>query len=77
MDKVAYIFPGQGSQQVGMGSDIYRQFPSARAVFDQADRNLGFPLSQLCFEGPENELRKTINAQPALVTAGRPCACSC
>jgi [acyl-carrier-protein] S-malonyltransferase len=73
MDKVAYIFPGQGSQQVGMGSDIYRQFPSARAVFDQADQSLGFPLSQLCFEGPENELRKTVNAQPALATVSYAC----
>ena len=66
--KVAYVFPGQGSQQVGMGRDVFDRFDSANAVFDQADQILGFPLSRLCFEGPEDELRQTINAQPALVT---------
>lgn len=67
--KVAYVFPGQGSQWVGMGRDLYDNFSSARAIFDQADEVLGFPLSRLCFEGPEDDLRLTINAQPALVTA--------
>lgn len=66
--KTAYVFPGQGSQYVGMGLDLYQSFPSARAVFDEADKILGFPLSKLCFEGPEEALRQTINAQPALVT---------
>ncbi len=71
--KVAYVFPGQGSQQVGMGHDLYDNFDSARAVFDQADEALGFPLSQLCFKGPEDELRQTINAQPAIVTVSFAC----
>ncbi len=67
-EKAAYIFPGQGAQSVGMGHDIYDAFKSARSVFDQADKVLDFPLTRLCFEGPEEELRLTINAQPALVT---------
>ena len=71
--KTAYVFPGQGSQWVGMGYDLYENFVTARAVFEQADKVLGFPLSQLCFEGPEDELRKTINAQPALVTVSFAC----
>lgn len=66
--KVAYVFPGQGAQYVGMGRDLYDSYDSARAVFKQADEALGFPLSQLCFNGPDNELRQTVNAQPAIVT---------
>jgi len=73
LTKVAYVFPGQGSQWVGMGRDLYDNFDSAKAVFDQADEVLGFPLSRLCFEGPEDELRQTINAQPALVTVSYAC----
>ncbi len=73
LGKVAYVFPGQGSQWVGMGRDLYDSFDSAKAVFDQADQALGFPLSRLCFEGPEDELRQTINAQPALVAVSFAC----
>jgi [acyl-carrier-protein] S-malonyltransferase len=72
-NKLAYIFPGQGSQKIGMGKDIYEKFDSARAVFQEADRVLGVNLTKLCFEGPEEELRQTINAQPALVTMSYAC----
>ncbi len=71
--KVAYVFPGQASQAVGMGRDLYNNFDSAKAVFEQADETLGFSLSRLCFEGPEDELRQTINTQPALVTVSFAC----
>ena len=71
--KIAYVFPGQGAQWVGMGRDLYQNFDSAKAVFDQADESLGFPLSQLCFEGPEDELLQTVNAQPAIVTVSFAC----
>ncbi len=64
----AWIFPGQGAQAVGMGRDLYEQVPAARAVFDAADDALGVPLSQICFDGPDDELTRTINTQPALVT---------
>ncbi len=62
----AYLFPGQGSQQVGMGQDAYRRSPTAKAVFDEADALLGFPLSDLIFNGPEEQLTDTVNQQPAL-----------
>ena len=64
----AYIFPGQGSQFVGMGKDLYDNFESAKQVFDKADKVLGRSISQLCFEGPEESLKQTINTQPAIVT---------
>ncbi len=71
--QVAYIFPGQGSQSVGMGRDLYENFSSAKAVFQQADEILKFPLSRLCFDGSEDELRQTINAQPAILTVSFAC----
>ena len=71
--KSAYVFPGQGSQWVGMGRDLYQNYDAARAVFEQADKALGFPLSRLCFEGPEEELVRTVNAQPAIVTISFAC----
>ncbi len=75
--KAAYVFPGQGAQSVGMGRDLYQDFELAKDVFDQADQALGFPLSRLCFDGPEEELRQTINAQPAIVTASFACLEAC
>jgi [acyl-carrier-protein] S-malonyltransferase len=68
MSKIAFLFPGQGSQFAGMGKTLAEACPAARAVFDQADRALGFPLSTLCFAGPDEELRLTANTQPALLT---------
>lgn len=65
---IAFVFPGQGSQFVGMGKDVYEGFEAARSVFDASDKALGFELSRLCFEGPAEELRLTVNVQPAIVT---------
>ncbi len=67
---LALLFPGQGSQSVGMARDLVARFDVARAVFEEADDVLGFALGQLCFEGPQEELTRTENAQPALVAAG-------
>ena len=66
MNKTAFLFPGQGSQYMGMGQDLYDAYPEARATFDQADKVLGFALSELCFNGPEATLKDTINTQPAI-----------
>lgn len=62
----AFVFPGQGAQSVGMGKDLYEEFPAARELFDRADDILGYKLSKLCFEGPEEELQQTRNSQPAI-----------
>ena len=67
MSKTVFLFPGQSSQYAGMGKSLAMQFPSAKAVFEEADDVLGFALSTLCFEGPEEELKLTENTQPALV----------
>jgi|SRR5579872_903489 len=67
MTKIAFIFPGQGSQAPGMGHSLAETFPEAREVFEEADRVLGFALSTLCFEGPEDKLALTENTQPALL----------
>jgi len=70
---LAYVFPGQGSQYVGMGQDLYHAYPEAREVFHEADDVLCFNLSKLCFEGPEEDLRDTANAQPAILTMTAAC----
>lgn len=68
MGKFSYIFPGQGSQKVGMGAELVQNYPIAREIFDEADAFIGKALSQLCFEGPETELKQTENTQLAILT---------
>jgi len=68
MPKIAFLFPGQGSQAPGMGKALADAFPSARRIFEEADDALGFPISTLCFEGPADQLKLTENTQPALLT---------
>lgn len=70
---LAFIFPGQGAQAVGMGRDIFENFASAKAVFQLADEATGFNLTRLCFEGPEADLLQTINTQPAILTVSLAC----
>jgi [acyl-carrier-protein] S-malonyltransferase len=68
MTKLAFLFPGQGSQTVGMGRDLFDNHPVARLVFEEADATLGFPISKLIFEGPEDQLKLTEHTQPAILT---------
>lgn len=69
MGKIAFVFPGQGAQAVGMGKDIYEHDSDARAIFEQANEALGFSLTEIMFEGPDDALKQTVNTQPALLTA--------
>jgi [acyl-carrier-protein] S-malonyltransferase len=71
--KIAFVFPGQGSQVVGMGRDLFKVSPLARQVFEEADETLGFSLSGLCFDGPEDKLCQTVNTQPAVMTMSLAC----
>jgi len=68
MGKVAFVFPGQASQYPGMGKELADKYPAAKAVFNEADKVLGFSISKMCFDGTEEELKLTANTQPAIVT---------
>lgn len=74
MPKIAYVFPGQGSQTVGMGLELYEKYDIAKKLFKAADDVLGFSLKDLCFNGPEEELRKTFITQPAILTVSVICS---
>jgi [acyl-carrier-protein] S-malonyltransferase len=68
MGKIAFVFPGQASQYPGMGKELAEKYPAARAIFDEADKALGFSIAQMCFAGTEEELKLTANTQPAILT---------
>lgn len=73
MNRIAFVFPGQGSQYVGMGKELADNFPQAAAAFAEADQVLGFPLTELCWQGPEDDLKITYNTQPALLSTSVAC----
>lgn len=74
MSKVAFVFPGQGSQTVGMCKAFYDTYPIVKQIFEEADDALGYSISKMCFEGPEDQLRLTANTQPAILTVSTACA---
>lgn len=74
MSKIAFVFPGQGSQSIGMCKEFYDTYPVVKQIFEEADDALGFSLTKLCFEGPDDQLRLTYNTQPAILTASTACA---
>ncbi len=74
MSKIAFVFPGQGSQTVGMCKAFYDAYPVVKQIFEEADDALGYSISKMCFEGPEDQLRLTANTQPAILTVSTACA---
>ena len=76
-ERIAFVFPGQGSQAVGMGADVTSAYPAARQVFERVDQALGFALADLCFHGPEETLKETVNAQPAIVAVSLALLAAC